>query len=284
VSNRILIVGTEGFLGGALLSLGHQRGLPVCGTRRGNVQHHPDIQRLDLDDDLARWSPPEHCAVAILCAAVTNLAACQRDPAGTRQINVRQTLRLTEKLVAAGSFVVFPSSNLVFDGTRPARLAADPTCPLTEYGRQKAAVESEFANYGSRVAIVRLTKVVNPHWPLIQGWIQSLRSQQPVEAFNNLVCAPIPLAVTVHGLLEIGQTRRAGIWQFSAASDVAYSDIARHIARRLCGNDQLIHSVSGADIIEHAPQHTTLDTTRARLELGLRFPPPLQAIEEAFGC
>jgi len=283
VKGPILIVGTEGLLGSSLLASGRHRGLNILGTMIKPDKDSPQILKLDLSNEIKDWSPPADCRAAILCAAITSLDACRRDPVGSRQINVTQTLRLTEELLAAGVFVVFISSNLVFDGTRPLRRAEDATCPMTEYGRQKAEVESAFAAFGERVAIVRLTKVTNPRWALVQGWIQSARSGTPVEAFGDFVCAPIPLDVTASGLLKVAAEGRSGIWQFSADSDVSYADIARHIVRRMNGGASLVRVVpSQSTAIEHSPAHTTLDATRACRELGLVFPEPLRVIESTF--
>src|SRR5690606_26325829 len=116
---------------------------------------------LDLADDPPRWRLPEDVAVAFLCAAVTALRSCEADPAGTARANVEHTARLASMLVGRGAFVVFLSSNLVFDGSEPRRRADAPTCPATEYGRQKAAAEGALLAMGG-VSIVRLTKVVGP--------------------------------------------------------------------------------------------------------------------------
>lgn len=283
VKGPILIVGTEGLLGSTLLKLGRERGLSVFGTMIEPDSKSPQILQLNLSKALEDWLLPADCRAAILCAAITSLDACRRDPAGTRQINVTQTVRLTEKLLAAGVFVVFISSNLVFDGTRPLRGPDEAICPMTEYGRQKAAVEAAYAAFGDRVAIVRLTKVTNPCWALVQGWIQAARSGQPVEAFGDFVCAPIPLDVAASGLLRVADEERSGIWQFSADSDVSYADIARHIVRRMNGDESLVRLVSSQSAaVEHSPAHTTLDATRARHDLGLAFPEPLRVIEDTF--
>jgi len=283
VKGPILIIGTEGLLGGTLLELGRHRGLNIFGTRIEPDRDSLHILKLDLSKEIGDWSPPVDCRAAILCAAITSLETCRRDPVGTRHINVIQTLRLTEQLLAAGVFVVFISSNLVFDGTRPLRRPEEATCPMTEYGRQKAEVESAFAAHGNQVAIVRLTKVTHSRWPLVQGWIQAARSGQPVEAFGDFFCAPILLDVTVNGLLKIAEGKRSGIWQFSADSDVSYADIARHIVQRMNGDESLLRIVSSQSApLEHSPAHTTLDATRASRELGLVFSEPLRVIESTF--
>ena len=280
MSESLFVVGADGLLGSALFARGRRKGLDVCATMQHGDDPAAGIWRLDLGKPLDDWSPPR-CSSAVLCAAITSLEACRRDPAGTRHINVNQTVRLADRLVSAGAFVVFVSSNLVFDGTHPCRPAEDALCPQTEYGRQKAEVERALAAFGESVAVVRLTKVVHPQWALIRGWIESLRGGRTVEAFADTVCAPIPLDVAAGGLLDVARRRLPGIWQLSAATDVSYAEMARHLARQVGGAPELVIDISARTrgSLEHVPQHTTLDASRAVRELGLRFPPPLETVE-----
>src|SRR4029077_13292605 len=105
---------------------------------------------LDLSQPPESWPALPECRAAVFCAAMTNLEQCRRDPAESRRINVVQTLHLARRLAEQNCFVVFISTNLVFDGAKPFRRQDDPTCPRTEYGRQKAEVEAALAGLGER--------------------------------------------------------------------------------------------------------------------------------------
>src|SRR5437016_3263455 len=134
-----LVVGADGMIGGALLRRLHAAGRPALGTSR-----RPDagqgLMSLDLAAPPDKWDGPL-VAVAYVCAAVTRLEACRRDPHGAARVNVDGTVRLARLLAGQGAFVVFLSTNHVFDGTRPYRPPHEATCPLNEYGRQKAMAE-----------------------------------------------------------------------------------------------------------------------------------------------
>lgn len=282
----LLVVGADGLLGGSLVDLARRERRPVHGTTLVPVEPPtPDLSPLDLTRPLAGWSPPSGTRSAVLCAAITRLDACRNDPTGSRLINVERTLELARRLTDAGVFVTFISSNLVFDGSQR-RLAADaPFRPQTEYGRQKAEVETALRQLPAPLtAVVRLTKVLHTRWPLVQGWLDALRARQPLQAFADFVCSPIPLALVVRGLDAVSRGRRPGTWQFSADTDVSYAGIALHLARRVGAPESLVEAVpSGTRAnLEHNPAHTTLDASRARVELGLAFPPPLTTVEKAF--
>ena len=63
------------------------------------------------------------------------------------------------------------------------------TCPVSEYGRQKARTEAALRQHmdrGAPVAILRLAKVVSPDMPLIDGWIEALAAGKPIRAFRDM--------------------------------------------------------------------------------------------------
>jgi dTDP-4-dehydrorhamnose reductase len=118
-----------------------------------------------------------------------------------------------------------------------------------------------------------LTKVFHSGLPLLRLWVASLRAGQAIEAFADMVCAPVALDSAVRGIAAISERALGGRWQFSPGSDIAYADVAGWIVRRLGAEPALLRPVSaaGAPGIEHLPRHTTLEAGRAGRELGLDF-------------
>jgi dTDP-4-dehydrorhamnose reductase len=191
-------------------------------------------------------------------------------------VNVHGAAIVARALVAAGAFVVFLSTNQVFDGTRPQVPADAPTCPLNAYGRQKAAAEREVLAFAPCVAVVRLTKVVVGDREIFYDWQKALSAGDTIEAFTDMVLAPIPLDFTVSALAEIGRARRGGIWQISGPADIPYVEAARLIAHRVGQPENRVRAISARErgFPAHlTPRHTTLDTSRLQRELALTPPP-----------
>jgi dTDP-4-dehydrorhamnose reductase/SAM-dependent methyltransferase len=269
---------------------------------------------LDLAADPCSWELPERISVAFLCAAVTSIETCRTKPAETRFINVERTVQLAKTLaergVPAGSagvppatdpatsgdapktlglftrgrdgrgprnerpFLVFLSTNQVFDGTIPHRGAGDEPCPRTEYGRQKAEAERAILALGG--AVVRFTKVLAGVPPLFRSWIEAFRAGRAVEAFDDMFFSPVPMSAAVEALVAVAEARRPGIVQVSGECDISYADAAKRL-----GGTNLVAPIGIASRgISHeaAPRYTTLDTT-ALAELGIRVPPVQQTIE-----
>lgn len=280
---RLLVVGVDGLIGSHLADWVRQKEWEVIGTTRRGSEESPTVRYLDLSKSIEHWPVPGQCSAAVLFAGIHKMEECRKNPEQTRFINVSQTAALAKRLIEAGVFVVFPSSNYVFDGTRPLRRADEPVGPRSEYGRQKAEVEVQLLKYPGRTAVVRLNKVFHGQMPLIQDWIRQLKSNSVIRPFRNLFYAPIPLDLTVWTLGEIALRQAAGIWHLSAREDVSYEYVARQLAELHRASPTLIEPADGPENAEEkAPQFTSLDCSRLERELGVRVPAPAETIRRYF--
>jgi dTDP-4-dehydrorhamnose reductase len=281
-----LVVGGNSEIGAAVVRrLRHQRQPVLASTRRQIVEEPALTHFLDLAAEPATWHLPRGIAAACLCAAVARLGDCASDPARSRRINVDATVALADRLLAAGGYVLFLSSNQVFDGSRPFVSAAAERCPISEYGRQKAAAEAMLAKRmaaGAQVGILRLGKVIPPGMPLLAGWHEALAAGNPVNAFFDMRMAPTPVATVATAAGALMGARLPGIYQLTGPCDVTYLEAARHIARRL-GRDEALVTATGASSIGlppgSTPANTTLDSGALNDLFGIAAPDALQVVE-----
>lgn len=275
----VLVVGADGVIGGRLARVLAEAGHWVIGTTRRATESAADRIHLDLAS-AAGFDALPRCRAAVLCAAVTSMERCQKDPAATRQINVTNTVRLARHLLASSSHVIFLSSNTVFDGRQPRALAADSTSPRTEYGRQKADAESKLLSLDGQITVMRFSKIIPPEMPLLQGWVRDMRTGRQIYPYSDSRMSPVPLSFAVALLRRVLEVQKTGIIQASAALDISYEQAARHLARRLGCDEQLIQPISCAVRgIEYSPAHTTLDTS-GLAALGLEAPQALSVLDE----
>jgi len=284
VSSRFLIVGGDGLLGKAMDHHWRlKRGTTLTTTRRSGGVNASTVF-FDLGASVSDWPVWPRCEVAVLCAAMTNLEQCRRDPTHTRRINVCQTAKLAEQLAQQGTFVVFLSTNLVFDGTRPLRRVDEATCPKTEYGRQKADAEACLGELGEQGATIRLTKVFHRELGLVQTWLRALREGRVITPFDNMVCSPISLSSTVAAIAEIAERKLAGVWHLSGTVDISYAELARLMVKADGFDPGLVVPASyrGGGEIESPAVHTTLDVSKTTREIDYRAEDPVEVIEQAF--
>jgi dTDP-4-dehydrorhamnose reductase len=280
-----LVVGADSMVGKSLMRQLRRAGEAVTGTTRRLGEADETRLFLDLASDIEQWEGPSSVDVAIVCAGVTSVQACQKHPATSAKVNVEGISHLIERLVAQGAFVIYLSTNQVFDGAASHQLAHATRSPKTEYGRQKAEAERRIAQAGDSIAIVRFTKIFGPRNPLISGWIQDLQEGKEIHPFADMPLSPIPLACATTVLRAIAHLRLSGIFQVSGEIDVSYADAARLGAELLGFDGSQVRPVTAAKsqrYTDFLPAHTTLDLERLRSDLGIVPPPVRWTIQSAF--
>jgi dTDP-4-dehydrorhamnose reductase len=280
-----LIVGGDSEIGAAAFAALESQGQVVAATtrRRDLVGRHGRF--LDLAASLDGWKPPADATSACVCAAVARLADCAADPQGSAYINVTQTLALVDKLLRRGVYVLFLSTNQVFDG-RVAQVPPDtPHSPVSDYGRQKARTEAALLEHmalGAPIGILRLAKVVSPRMPLLQRWIADLAVGKQIGAFSDMTIAPTHIASVCSAISSLLDERASGIFQLTGPRDVSYAEVGRFLAGKLGAEPSLVQvtSARAAGLPEGAtPLHTTLDSRVLRDRFGLEVPDVWQVIE-----
>lgn len=279
-----LVIGGDSEIGAALYRRLAMLGLPVAATTRRRELAGPRRPFLDLAAPLDGWRPPEGTRAACITAAVAHLAACAADPAASAAVNVTGTLGLAEQLIARGIHVLFLSSNQVFDGTTPHVAADTPTCPVSEYGRQKARTEDVLkaqVERGASVGILRLAKVLSPTMPLLRGWVEALGAGQRIRAFGDMTMAPTPIDIVVDAIVTLMREEARGVFQLTGPRDASYADIARYLATRIGANPAMVERASAAASMPAGatPLHTTLDSTAIRNAYGLAVPDVCETLE-----
>ena len=221
-----------------------------------------------------------------LMKGLARLNQCAEDPAGSAYVNVAQSVSLIRRLVTAGVYVIFLSSNQVFDGLKPNVPADEPRRPISEYGRQKAATEAALEilmRAGAPISILRLSKVVLPDAGLFSDWIGNLENGRSITAFSDMSVAPIMVSTVADVIVHMMQRRLTGVFQLSGPEDTSYLDMAKRLCQRLDRLDSLIRITSaglagmppGA-----APPYTTMDPAPLTRHIELVRPDPWTILDD----
>jgi dTDP-4-dehydrorhamnose reductase len=282
-----LLLGGDSEVGGAVYRDLKSQGISVLATTRRRGLVSPERPFFDILDSLDAWEPPPGVEAACIFLAVARLRDCASDPIATSQINVTQTLRLIDRLLARNIYVLFLSSNQVFDGEQPHVQADAPVCPVSEYGRQKADTETAIRSRiekGAPIAILRLSKVLAPDPALVQNWSRLLLGGKAIQAFDDMVLAPVPIALVAAAIRSLLAQRLPGIFQLSGPRDVTYFEISSFLAKLLGVDPGLVKSVSAYSTdmpIGSTPRNTTLDSAALRDKFGIGVPDVWQMLSPA---
>lgn len=183
-ASRILITGASGLLGRPVLrACAARSGWHVTGTsfRRSG----PGLERIDLSQtaQLPAFLNAAAPDVIIHAAAERRPDVSEKDPQGTQRLNVGATATLAQWAAARQAFLIYISTDYVFDGTRPPYRPGDATHPLNAYGQSKLDGEQAVQAAGGDYAILRV--------PILYGEVETLdESPVTVLAKNMLGAKP----------------------------------------------------------------------------------------------
>ncbi|MCW4117007.1 sugar nucleotide-binding protein [Aurantimonas sp. MSK8Z-1] len=269
-----LVVGGNSPVGQALVGALRHRGARVGWTTRrpeDTAGVGLDLETLEGLDAL----PDADCVA--LVAAETKFAACAAEPERTRRINVDGPAAVARRAEGRGARVLFFSSVAVHDGIidRPAEsLRPQPT---SVYGRQKLEAEDRLLATSASCVVLRPAKVVTPDFALFAAWAERLARGDAVEAFSDMVVAPVELELVAGVAAELALNRGAsGIYQLSSRDQRSYADLASLLADRIGADPGRVTSVLAAERRSGEPtwlpRYARLGCERLTDLLGLTLP------------
>lgn len=205
---KVLITGASGLLGAHLMA-GLSRHYDVAGIDRNPWWGDAPLDVLtgDLQEPGFLRKAVDAAAPDILihCAALTNVDACEQDPARAYAANAALTRDLV-RAVPARCLLVYLSTDAVFAGDRPFAAEQDLRCPRTVYGRSKVHGEWETILAGPNHLIVRTNfygwssgrKTTAGEW-----LYRCLERQEPVTLFTDFFFTPIYVVDLVERLARL---------------------------------------------------------------------------------
>ena len=264
---RVVLTGASGQLGAYVrkrLSEGGHKVLAWSGQQSG-----AGLTPVDLSDSgavagaLAEADPE----VIIHAGAVSVAEEVRRDPARGRAVNVEATARLADWCARNGRKLVFTSTDLVFDGSKPWYQEDDPTSPVLAYGRTKVEAESSVRAVAGAL-IVRLSLLYGPSRSArptyLDRTVDALRRGEPQTFFEDEFRTPLDLATAAEALVLLAESGASGRIHLAGRERLSRYEHVRRVAEALGFDPALVRSNRQRDATfpEPRPVDVSLDTTR----------------------
>ncbi|MEP7078811.1 MAG: dTDP-4-dehydrorhamnose reductase [Chthoniobacterales bacterium] len=219
---RILIVGTGGRLGSALLRE-YGKSAEVIGF---------DRQSLDLGnaETVRQVLQPVRFDVLINCAAQTNVDRCETERAEAWEVNAEAPKVLAEICTRQGAKLVHISTDYVFDGAkREPYTETDPAMPVSVYGESKLAGERGVLTSDPRHLVVRVSWVFGPdRTSFVDGVLENAKNNETVAAVADKFSTPtytIDLAAMLRPFLT---DDTSGLLHLTNGGACSWQEYAQH--------------------------------------------------------
>jgi len=280
---KILITGSNGLLGQKLVAaLRHDPEVHLIATSRGadrtplplGPNYHPmDITvQADVDAVFAATVPD----VVIHTAAMTNVDACELDPAACQLQNVTATEHLVNAAERHGSHFIFLSTDFIFDGANGPYKEDDEPAPLSIYGHSKLDGERMVMNSGlAKWAIARTIIVYGIAEGLSRSnvvlWAKSaLEKGQPIKVVDDQWRMPTLAEDLADGCIRIAKQGAKGIYNLSGPDGMSILELVQRVGAFFHLDTSVVTPVKSDSLGQPAkrPPRTGFVLEKARRELG----------------
>ncbi|MDC1280658.1 sugar nucleotide-binding protein [bacterium] len=226
---NVLIVGVDSKIGSALKERLIKQNVTVYGTTRKLEKINKDTFYFNLENSDYREFKNLNYDTVVVCAGTTKISQCEEDPQKHRTINVTNTIKMVETLSKNGSFIIYLSSNTVFDGKKAFYKNTDKTCPTTMYGIFKSEVENYLTTKLSKNScVLRLTKVMAKNDSLIEHWKNQASAGLKIKTYKNKFISPVNIYKVIDTIQLIIKQKSNGIFQLGGNEEITYTDFAKN--------------------------------------------------------
>jgi dTDP-4-dehydrorhamnose reductase len=269
----LLILGSTGTLGRALVRLCDARGIP----------HHP-LGRRELDFD--SQASIDHLLTETRAWAVVNAAGyvhvddAEYDPDTCFRVNASFPIRIAAACAREGVRLLTFSSDLVFgaDEHEAPYTETSRVAPLNVYGRSKAEMEAGVLTAMPQALVVRTSSFFGP-WDeanFVTQALETLARGALLRAPSDQVVSPTYVPDLIHAALDLLIDDEHGLWHLTNEGAITWSELAcaaAACARVRCGR---IEPQPTKELGQRAlrPRYSVLRSERACL-----LPPLTDALE-----
>lgn len=226
-------------------------------------------QILDIFRDIS-------CDMVIHAASIGNVDYCESHKDEAWQTNVEGSRNIMEAAKRYGSFVLFMSSNAVFDGEHPPYKETDKPNPIDYYGKTKLQTETDLAVSGVVHATFRLMTMYGWNHPLerqnpVTWALERLIKGKHINIVNDVYNNHLFVEDAARAVWAAALKKKSGIFHIAGNEVVSRYQLIDAAAEAFGLDKGLVVPVPSSFFpsIAPRPKNTSYDITKMKKELGV---------------
>ena len=275
---KLLITGASGLLGTKLCEIALRKNHEVYSAYS---QHRPlygtpvklDILDLKAEQQILDKIKPQGVVHA---AALTDVDKCEMEKELAWKTNVEATTNLVRLCKEHDAYLVYVSTDYVFNGEKGTYKEMDDPAPINHYGLTKLKGE-EAVQTLNKYCIVR-GSVIYGSTPATGKtnfalWLlDKLRKKEEVKIITDQWNSPTLNVSMAEMILQILEKRVNGIFHLAGATRLSRYEFAEHLAETFNLDPKYIKPVQSEHIkwIAKRPKDSSLDVNKAKRTLAIK--------------
>ncbi|MFA6424677.1 MAG: sugar nucleotide-binding protein [Phycisphaerae bacterium] len=262
----IYVTGNRGYLGRAMDAVFLQHGLKTFGS---------DVEFLDLTDrvkvleELHTVKPQ----AIVHTAAMSDWAACEKNPQQTHKMNIEATRTLAEYCKETGIPFIHVSTDFIFAGNTGNYNEQSPVGPINVYGRTKAVAEDMILDTLEDALILRAgtfygTSYVIDRPVFVHKVIRKLSSGESYAVAVDEISNPTMIQDLGKVTAELLKRNKTGVWNVGGADMINRYELAIKTAETFGLDAGLIKKSTMAELgtFEKRPRNVSLSMGKLNRE------------------
>ena len=284
----LLVTGASGNLGSWICRLA-RKAWTVTGVHRRHPYSTGEMQSIRADltdfravDDLFGAIEPQ---AVIHAAAIAQPGLCEKNPQGTRRMNVDVPERMAVLCADRQIPFVFTSTDLVFDGLNAPYEEHHATTPVCVYGRQKSDAEEAVLNRYGNALVCRMPLMVGAGSPTSHNFflqmLSHIRQARPLALLTDEYRTPVGYRDAAGGVLKLMGTAN-GRLHLGGRTRISRYEMGLRIAKRMGVVPTMLKPVTIASLNQGVVRSPDCSLTSERAyELGYNPAPLSDALQLA---
>jgi dTDP-4-dehydrorhamnose reductase len=270
---KLLITGASGLLGTKLCEIALRRKHEVYSAYSQHVPLYGTPVELNILDLKAEQQILDKIKpqVVVHAAALTDVDKCEMENELAWKTNVEATTNLAQLCKEHGAFLVYVSTDYVFDGEKGMCKEMDYPAPINHYGLTKLKGEECVRSLLKDYCIAR-TSVLFGSVPATGKtnfalWLlEKLRNGEEAKIVTDQWNSPTLNTSLANMILEIIDRRITGTYHLAGATRISRYDFSKSIAQTFSLNTDLITPCSSSEFqwIAKRPKDSSLNTGEAQ--------------------
>jgi dTDP-4-dehydrorhamnose reductase len=276
---KILITGASGLLGSKMAEIANRRDYQVYSGYIKDKPLHGTPVRFDVSDNnqVGKAFEKVKPEVVVHSAALTDVDKCETDKQLAWKTNVIGTKNIAEATRRNKAFLIYVSTDYVFNGQKGKYDENDKPDPINYYGLTKLEAECLIEGLIEDYCIARGSVIYGstPAAGKINFALWLLNKLNRKEQVNIVIDqwnSPTLNSSMAEMALEIAERKLKGIFHTSGATRISRFDFARLIAQTFSLDDNLINAATSANFswAANRPRDSSLNTAKAHQTLKIK--------------
>lgn len=267
---KIILTGSSGHIGTFLARSLIDKGQLFC----IDLIDGYDITRRDIVTNLFDTIKP---GIVIHCATYGNVRQCEADKKNAYLVNVQGAELIAQYSRDCGTYLIFFSTDYVFDGRKGWYKEEDQANPINYFGRTKRWAEEKILEInGENSLILRTSQVygyLGPKKDNLDLWvIDNLLKGNKIEAFLNVYNTPTFIGDILEVIQKAINKRLIGLYHSAGSDRVSRFEFISALASCVGAPSELVGTTKLEDIEKvNRPLDVSLDSRVIQRILDFNF-------------